>query len=386
MKWEPEIRFLLACLRLSPDFEEAQRLAEQGLNWNYLIAVARQHKVLALLAQHTQEGRLSLPPKAEEQLVSFYKANAGRNLALTGELLQLLKLFEGAGIEALAIKGPTLAYIAYGRLAEREFADIDLIVRESQAEEAGRLLEGRGYRAEFDLTAKQRRFFRKLSNELAYRHSQKALACDLHWALLPQKYSFSPEEAWWQTYRQPVQIGRREVHTLSDEALLLYLCANAAKDNWSSLGALCDIAYMIYHRPLLKWDWIWTHQGSAGSRRSLRVGLYLAHTLLGADLPQRLLAEIEADRTSMALANRVQELLFALNRGLWSWFVTDNLYLGAMEGWQDKSRYWFETLLRPHPKDMEKYRLPDWLFWLYYPIRLYSFTKKYVKRGLSKLF
>src|SRR5262245_9947230 len=109
--------------------ERCAKLFEQPLNWEYLLRMSYRHSTWPLLCWHANRlGPVGVPPAILDQLRDEFLWNAQHNLVLTGELLQLLQLFEGEGIRALSFKGPTLTAFAYGNLALRVFNDLDLLV------------------------------------------------------------------------------------------------------------------------------------------------------------------------------------------------------------------------------------------------------------------
>jgi hypothetical protein len=146
----------------------------------------------------------------------FYK-NTHRNLFLTGELLRLLNLFEAQGIFAIPYKGPALAAVAYGNLALREFADLDILIRKQDVQRAKELLTSAGYRPEDRLTRAQEAALLRNTHEHAFRRDDKGLV-DLHWGVVERHFSFplDPERLWERLERvslggatpQPANIGR----------------------------------------------------------------------------------------------------------------------------------------------------------------------------------
>ena len=91
----------------------------------------------------------AVPQKIQLELTHFNKANAQKNLRLTGELLRLLDLFQQNAIPIAAFKGPVLAHSVYGHISLREFSDLDVIVHEADLSKAEDILIARGYQADF---------------------------------------------------------------------------------------------------------------------------------------------------------------------------------------------------------------------------------------------
>jgi hypothetical protein len=95
---------------------------------------------------------IRLVPEPEfAELATPFRANAVRNLHLTGELIPLTKAFGAADILVLLHKGPVLAQAAYGDLALREFTDLDLLIHADDLPRAIALRSEHGYHAPDEL-------------------------------------------------------------------------------------------------------------------------------------------------------------------------------------------------------------------------------------------
>jgi len=93
------------------------------LDWRYVLETAELHGLLPLLRAQLEK----LPPntlrlQVGSELDRACRANAAHNLALTGELLSLLRLLEDQEIAALPFKGPALAEQIFGNVAMRQFS------------------------------------------------------------------------------------------------------------------------------------------------------------------------------------------------------------------------------------------------------------------------
>src|SRR5438876_1110475 len=127
-----ERELLLCSARVSMDALSAERfrtLCRQDLDWDYILRLTEAHGMIPLVYRYMRALAAEAAPKAViDQLRQRYHANALRNLSLAGEMIQLLELFQTHGITAIPFKGPTLAALAYGDLALRQFNDLDFLV------------------------------------------------------------------------------------------------------------------------------------------------------------------------------------------------------------------------------------------------------------------
>ena len=82
------------------------------------------------------------------------------------------------------------------------------------------------------------------------------------------------------------------------------LCVHGAKHFWDRLAWIVDVAELITVQPV---DWALSMQiaAEAKSTRVLLLGLYLAHDLLGASLPQPVLERARRDSAVRWLAGKV---------------------------------------------------------------------------------
>ena len=115
-------------------------------------------------------------------------------------------------------------------------------------------------------------------------------AVDVHWKITPRSFRFAPdEEAFWRRARA-VDLEFGAVMAIAPEDLLLYLCVHAAKHGWIALGSICDVAETIRGRPEIDLMAILDEATTLGSRRMFLTGIYLAHELVGAPVPEDVVA------------------------------------------------------------------------------------------------
>ena len=150
---------LLYCARTYLETQEAKQiksLVRKGIEWTYLVGIARTHAVMPLLYRTLHSTCPdAVPNEILEQLRDHFYANAGRNLFLTKELLKLLHLFEAHKIPAIPYKGPVLAASIYGNLALREFGDLDILVHERDYQHAQHCSSAKGFGLRLNMNGKK---------------------------------------------------------------------------------------------------------------------------------------------------------------------------------------------------------------------------------------
>jgi hypothetical protein len=374
-----EDELILACASTKPGGRQCKvirRLAGKCHDWDYLLQTARYHGLTPLVGSNLDNAAADIVPcQPLEVLRQQFRANAARNLFLTQELLSLVSEFDAEGIEVIPLKGPLLAMTAYGNVALREFLDLDVLVRKQHLNRAGQLLMRCGYQQPAVQTGEHQSIHIEAQLGCDFLRGDGKASVELHWSFLQKWLGFEVDlDALW---RMPehVSVGGVNVRSLPAEIALLYLCAHGSKHRWIRLAWVVDVAQLLRAHPGLDWDELLKTAKRIGSRRTLFLGLHLARTLIGVDLPEKVLTQIERDDSVHALAHEICRVLFSAgtqdgnHSGEWSrnWF-----HLRTKERWKERLRYlrylsgW---LLLPSPKDKQWIALPARLGWLYIFLR-----------------
>lgn len=152
MKYPPEVELLLCCARSQIDSQTAQQitqLLQLGLDWNYLLQIARRHKMLPLLYWHLHNTCGDLVSSTIlDELHQYFNNNIQRNQFLLQELIKLLDIFEYHKIPVIPYKGPVLAISTHGNLALRHWWDLDFIVDKKDFVSIKKILLHEGYKSQ----------------------------------------------------------------------------------------------------------------------------------------------------------------------------------------------------------------------------------------------
>jgi hypothetical protein len=394
-----EIELLLCCVRPLVNDTNVNRikaLVQGDIDWQYLIQTAYRHGVIPLLY-----GNLSnicpqlIPASFQQQLQRNQYARTQRNLMLTSKLIKLLELFEANDIPVIPFKGPILAISAYGDISRRDFFDLDILVRKQDFLKTKELLTTQGYQPYSNNSEKEAAYLSSLNDkqQKAYLQSHWELhmvdsdrvTIDVHHGMLPKQFSFLFDTEWLWQYAQPKPFANRMVLNLSSEDSILILCSQGAKDCWQQLNRICDIAQVLSTCGEINWEQVCHRATSLRMTRILLLGLLLAHELLEVELPKTILQQIQANPLLKSLASQIYTQLFyqsessVANEKVNSSFF----HLSMIEHPLDKIRYCFEHLVVPTVADEVFLPLPQFLSFLYYPLRLIRLIRMY---GLKRRF
>jgi hypothetical protein len=309
----PEAELLVWCARtiVSDDLKARIRQRVQAsLNWSVILKMAEYHGVSQLLYRNLSTLCPDLVPlEPVTHLRQKTQAGALLNRSLAQELISLCEAFQACGVPVIPIKGATLAVLAYGDLALRDFTDLDLLVPKDSIAQARSVVLSQGYE-------------RKSASKLAeHRHEdgpyhvfikkRPISRVDLQWVMAHQHFSFRLDRPeFWQD-RTSVTFGNKTVPGLAPEILLIVLCVHGSKHAWELLKWACDVAELVRSHPDLDWNQIFVHASNWRCRRMLSLGLAVAHLLLDAPLPAAVLERLKADVEVMSLAHRIPASLLS---------------------------------------------------------------------------
>jgi hypothetical protein len=287
-----------------------------------------------------------VPKAALAQLQSAFVRNSAHNLFLCEKLLTVLRGFEQENIPALPYKGLVLAASVYGKLFLRQCADLDILVPKQDFSRAKALLVAHSYRPR-----------RQWGWESSFVDVNDGVCVDLHQNIVPQYIPLPLDFVRVWEHRESACIASATVPTLSAEETLIFLCVQAAKDEWDSctkLAKIVDIAELLHVSQKMDWERVMHETRRLRCRRMLFFGLRLASVLLDAELPQEVLREMSVHPSVNSLVVEAVRRFF---------YGTDNGYpiLRTADRLVYRFRFHFEV----------RERLGDkWSPFLYYPLSI----------------
>ena len=184
---------------------------------------------------------------------------------------------------------------------------------------------------------------------------------------------------------------------LSPETLLLVLSIHGSKHCWAQLKWICDVAELIRSQPSMEWDEVLANARSLRCQRMVFLGLLLAETLLGAQLPPEVSRRAHADSTTERLLRRLSAriceckeppketatiTIFAFSPRYFRYCFRLNEHpLGKLR-W---CRNFMALVCHPTDKDWGQVTLPDSFFFVYYIIRLFRLSGTYGSGAIRSL-
>jgi hypothetical protein len=345
--------------------ERIKRLAGNVRDWDSLIKQAREHRVLPMLFSRLADTG-AIPPTAQEILRAEYNRNVVHNLVNAAELISLLKVFDQEGIPAMPYKGVVLAASIYGDLTMRPAGDVDLLIHHRHLARATAVLLERGYELKTPLRADGTQVYPSIC-EYWFKRQVDGMVTELRWRLTEPKFKCNLDMDWAWPQRRMAVVAGAEVPNLSPEMTLLVLCMHGSKHAWSRLIWVCDVAQLLAASPALDWNEVNQEAKRLGLRRTLALGVLLAHQVAGAAVPPAVLGRFESDAIARRLARHFQETVVdapgSLPRGRLP-------YTFQLLEFRDRVRWLLSfDFLRPKEGDRAALHLPPSLDALYYLVR-----------------
>ena len=359
----PEAELLVWCARTDITDELKQRIRkrmQESIDWSMVLDMAEYHGVVPLLYKSLSTVTPDLVP-GHVLATLRQKAQVGSllNQSLAKDLVDLCEAFEVRGVPIIPIKGATLAVLAYGDLALRDFTDLDLLIPRQSLSEARTIILSQGY--ERKTTNGESR--ESHSHEGPYHvfiKKRPISRVDLQWVMAHQHFTFWLDRPEFWRSRRPVMLKDKPVPGLSPEMLLIVLCVHGSKHAWELLKWVCDVAELLRSQPNLDWDQIVSCASNWRCQRMLYMGLSLAHRLLDAPLPERVLTRLKDETEVQELSHRMPaSLLENYQEGI-SEEQAGALYFALKDSWRE--RWWLGVLLcRAHSQ--LALTPPAWLHW-----------------------
>ena len=376
----PDLEINLSCGRalIAPAVKERIRsLLGNGVNWPAAAAIAERHRLSPVVYEILAGSARDLISPAELNALRQTTApSMTAGMVLLRELLRLYPLFEAAQIPVIPYKGPVLAWIAYGNFLRREYLDLDFIVQQKYIPDVVAVMKSAGYRPQFDPREAHARQDGFAPGQYSFvSHPQKILT-EIH-TERTLRYFPIPIDLERLTRRlMTVEIGGQRVRTFSVEDTLVMLCVHGAKHFWERLGWVLDVAKLMTAQEV---DWTLARQVAAEmkSTRVLLLGLYLAHDLFDAPLPEPLLDEICRDHAVQELAEKIYEQYAGISDPSAGILPRAVFRFRLRDGIGEGLRHTLRLALSPTESDRKIVRLPRWLATLYVLVRPFRLLREY---------
>lgn len=361
-------------LTLAADSAEIRAILQQSFDWTKLVECTLQHGVTAQVFGRLLEMRdCELPAEIAEAARTHIEHMRTGNREAIDELAEIVDALKAASIDVIPIKGPVLAHLVYGDATIRSFRDLDFLVRPADVKRAIAVLCGFGYSPYPEgrpLTARQQAANDALAGQTVLWHSGARAVLEPHWTLAPANLRLAIDyDGLWRRSRL-IDFEGRQIRGLAPEDFVLVIAIHGGKDEWSKLQAVSDLARAVARFDALDWSVVLDRAEQQRCLRMLLTGMRLSERLMGMALPPAVAAACARDRGGDGLADALANLLLRHGPTSNSIFEVSRNRFRLHDRWGDRLRYVAATLLTPRELHFGLVRLPDPLFFLYYPVKV----------------
>ena len=334
-------------------------------DWTPVVETALNHGVLALLAQLPQLCEPDVFPDDIKQALDVFTARQRQaNHGRFTELVKVIRHFEDSGIATMAFKGPWLSQVVYGDLGMRTFWDLDVLVHRSDWEQAITLLRSEGFQCRDDLPPSLlRKYWAVNGQEVFWHNDSNEVVVELHWAFVPTLFSINLDYDALFSRSQISRIEGDPIRHLEPEDELHYQCLHASKEAFYQLRWSADLAFYILSHPQLDWDIIWQRARETNTLRITALALEVMQRLFPAMRKHITTQQIAPpDQPTLALADDIVRHLGDKESTEIPGMAFSNYRMRIREGFGDKLRYAWRTLVTPRPAHYLMLRLPRYLY------------------------
>ncbi|HEY2804712.1 MAG TPA: nucleotidyltransferase family protein [Gemmatimonadales bacterium] len=181
------------------------------------------------------------PPALEVHATDAYDEARTQSVQLTADLMRIGTELDAVGIASIALKGSALLTANYAPdLGIRWMSDLDILVKETQVEQAAWVLESLDYVRGYERDAKGPEVFRPYHETFT---SPEGRQIELHWRLGPSRWGRAASAGDWFTRAEPTGMPGLMVPMAAD-LFWHFLLHDARNHAWStgSLRAAMDLA------------------------------------------------------------------------------------------------------------------------------------------------
>lgn len=318
MTSSPEYLLLQQAIQLGAPvraLQEAQRLVvEEPIDWTAWSNLAAGHSIQPQAAALLRQLPVALvPTNVVAQLNETNRSIAMLQMAYAGEFLQIQKLLQSENITAVPYKGFWLGHSAYGSIAEREGGDVDLFIAPQDLVKVQQIMYKRGYLTETGSLGDDAQGILQFNGEYNFDkffEEERIFLIEYHSSISHQKLGLNVQLADLQDQIQLQLFQGQTISVFSPTAqLFLVVLHHGAKDGWGKLKQVLDIGKLLQSSTdQLDWPWLMQINQRYDTTRLFLVGLGLAQTLTGVNLPEPIQQELKQASVQNLIHNRVKAL------------------------------------------------------------------------------
>lgn len=390
-QYRPELKYLLELLkhRMIDGSSPPCIPSSDTFNWELFLILVRHHRLVPSIYPILSRNPEGIPPTALSRLDNLYKENQLKMLPLAGQLVQITREFKKSGIESVALKGPAMAQQLYGDPTMRTSNDLDILVKEKDVVTADGILRRDGFKRispNTSLSAKRIKTCLRVSKHFGYICNQRRMNLELHWRPTEHDKVFSLSTQRFFSESGLEIIAGEALRRVDKECLLTYLCVHGSSHLWFRLAWLFDVAMVAKSMSIDALETLAKDMSQRKAHRPLVETLALLYVFFDWPLSTSIETIAKHDAAIKSMAKIVVNFLDDINSAFFSQkdipYPMRKLHSARMRPANLAIQQKLASALAPHPIDIERYDLPDNLFFLYVLLRPFSWVNRVLKKEI----
>lgn len=283
---------------------ELTALVERGVPARTVLTRLADHGLVPLAYRHlVASGDVPLAESLAAEISAEFRRHVLTRFKYTRRLRQLLDVLADAGVEAVPYKGPALATQLFGNFAMRQFGDLDILVRPSDARLATDALVAAGLTRVRAIDERWEPYLHQVRHSLELRDRPARVVIELHWSVADRFLGMDLDVDWLLSGTTTIDLIGRATAVMQGERLLLALCLHGAKHLWERAVWLAEIGELVARSGAIDWTAAFSRADQTGCGRIVRSALHLVRELVGVAPPAPYDRELNADRGALRLAS-----------------------------------------------------------------------------------
>jgi len=368
---------IIECCKINQNSKYIEENIIKIKDWNQFINLAYAHGVFQLVYHGIKKNHSLIPKNILKKFQYYNMQIVKQNMLMTAELIKIIKLLEVNGINVIPFKGPVLSQLAYGDVTLRQYVDLDILVKKNELNTIINILKNNAY-SKLYTEADFKHVFFDLSHDLSLL-SHNNIKFEFHWRLLNDNYLTNLNSI--DILQNPIRVKLHNytITTFSNEIYLIYLSVHGSKHNWERIEWLLDIVYLIKSNSL-DWEACYRLIKISNCENIVLTTLKLSHDLFELNLNDDLLKKINEKKISQ-YSRRLKKEIFNnfFNVTLANEKKATLLQLELIEGFKNKFLFIFSRF-EPNKSEFNLIKLPKYLGFIYYIIRLVNILRNILKR------
>lgn len=350
-----------------------------NIDWEDFIDLTLKHRLVSHVLKHSTFLAEYIPISTYEKLIEFRLEHSKNSLNYAVHAIRIHQKFIENNVPHCFFKGPVLSLELYHDIGFRNFGDIDILVEEKDAEKAKLILEELDFSCiypKIELSEKQKKVNYSISHHYHFKHPIQNIHIELHWSITnPKAYSGLKTNEIILNSRK-LKVSNYELNYISKTENLVYQAAHGAIHQWYRLFWLKDFSVLYKKSSIEELKKAYQLSKKLKLQKSFNQACYLSNLIYDISLPDFLTNPgksflIKTPIKSISSMDLSQKGVIGKIS-----FIFYRLKL------KPDSKYYFELLyrLRTHLSDWELLRLPNSLFFLYYPLRPFLLIYKLLRK------